>query len=119
MESVWPTWQQIEHFVMNAGLAVFLVVFFVVVGFAAIIYGVRAVWLFFRPRFDEGFTKHFGLIDELTLRVKTESDDEERTRRAIGHVGRAVEAIAPEDRRPVVRAHIEALEREIHPRSEQ
>lgn len=113
--SSFPTWEQIEHFVMNAGLAVFLVVFAVVMGFSGVAWATRTVWRFFRPRLEQGFDKHFALIDKLMLRVETESDDEERTRRAIGHVGRAVKALAPDDRKHIVDTHIEALEREIRP----
>jgi hypothetical protein len=118
MDSVYPTWKEAESFVMNAGLSVFLVVFSVIVGFAGFAWAVRSAWSFFKPQIKQGFDKHFSLIDKLTLRVETESADEDRTRRAIGHVGRAVEALAPEERRPVVRMHIEALEREIRPDSE-
>jgi len=107
-----PTWDQLERFTTNAGLAVFLVVAFVI-GTA---YSIRWLGLLLRPHIENWFAKQDKWFDnqiEVSQRVLRWLDAidqrEHRKRKGFISLGRAVHAGAPDEKAAEVKRHIDEM----------
>lgn len=76
-------------------------------------YALRVVILWARPRAEIAVEKHFKLVDNLCSRSEVDDTQHHRVIRVMGHIGDAVEAATPDERKPHVKPHIEQVRNEV------
>lgn len=97
--------QKIGDFISTVGFPIALIV---MLGFA-----LRAIILWAKPRAEIAVEKHFKLVDNLCSRSEVDETQHHRVIRCMGHIGEAVEAATPDERKPHVKPHIEQVRNEV------
>lgn len=101
-----------ERIAGNFGVPVVLLILFL----GGVVWATREFWSVFKPPAVEAINGHIKFLQTSTETmevVKNHLEESSRCRVAHRHLGNAVLAVAPDERRDKVAPHIEALHREL------